>query len=184
MCNNNTSTSSAVIVLVLFVLLIIIFRSLNGNNLTDSEKFKNEYEFYNGKKATQLLYYPEVNISRDNIMKYASIKEIFDIFENKDDAVVYFGYANCPACRHVVQLLLDTAKDSKLDVIHYIDIDEYWDVKTFNNDNNLVTIGGNNSTNQTITIDGETYKLRGVTKSSNYYKLDSQSIIGYGSWYK
>lgn len=129
----------ASIVLFFAIVLVIILNLLNGNNLSNAEKFKNEYEFYNGKLATQTLYYPEVNISKDNIVKYASIREVLDIFKNREDAIIYFGYANCPSCRHVVQLLLDTAKESKLDVIHYVNIEEYWDLKMFDNDNALVT---------------------------------------------
>lgn len=127
------------IVLIFAIFLVYILNLSNGNNLNDAKKFKNEYEFYNDKLANNLQYYPRVNISKDNIVKYASIKDVFDIFNNKEDAVVYFGYADCSYCRHVVQLLLDTAKETKLDVIHYIDITKYWDVKVFDSDNKLIT---------------------------------------------
>lgn len=52
------------------------------------------------------------------------------------------------------------------------------------NGNNITTIGGNNKTGETIKFGNETVHVCGVTRTTNFYTLDSKSIMGYGSWYK
>lgn len=52
------------------------------------------------------------------------------------------------------------------------------------NGNNITTIGGNNKTGETIKFGEKTVEVYGVTRTTNYYTLDSKSILGYGSWYQ
>ncbi len=90
--------------------------------ITDAEKFKNEYESLNGIASdVNNVNYLEVNISDKNPMVYKTGKEIIEILEN-ENAFIFFGYANDPYCRSAIETLLETAKDNNVETIYYVDI--------------------------------------------------------------
>ena len=109
---------------ILCVVLIIVFSSKGSFGLlvsSDGDKFKSEYEKYNGKEATDGKKYLDITINGAGKIKYSTEDEIVDIFNNSGDAVIYFGYPTCGYCRTVAEVLCDTAKDSGLETIYYLD---------------------------------------------------------------
>ena len=117
---------------ILLVIIVVIILSIlfNNNNIiggfanSDGVRFKEEYEKLNEQQNDEGKIYPKVNISSNNIMKYTSVKEILNIFNNKEDAVIYFGYSTCVYCRNAVQVLCDVADDTELDKIYYLDVEK------------------------------------------------------------
>ena len=117
--------------LVITIALIILIINLFGNDglisITknpDGEKFENEYEELNGVKTEDGKEYPEVNISYSKIIKYTDVDEIVNIFSNDESAVIYFGFSTCVYCRSAIEVLCDTAKETELDTIYYLDVKE------------------------------------------------------------
>lgn len=119
--------------ILLVVVLVFIFSGIFGEEgfLTvkneDGVRFANEYEKLNNQELENGKKYPKVEIPNDNIIKYASVKDVINVFKTSGDAVVYFGYSTCLYCRNAIQVLIDTAYESELDVIYYIDMEEVWD---------------------------------------------------------
>lgn len=117
-------------ILLIFILIFIVLFFLVNNKLlvkvnnSDGAQIAREYESLNDKISEDGKKYPIVDISSDNVMKYSNLDEILEIFESNGDAVVYFGYATCVYCRTAVQVLCDTAKNTELDVIYYLDVEE------------------------------------------------------------
>ena len=116
---------------VLLVIGLCIFLVINHKEevLSDAEKFKQEFEQYNG------LTYEDTNdklidveIPNDNPFVYKTGKEIVEIMQS-EDAYILFGYASCPLTRAAIEVLIETAKEENIDKIYYVDIknmrDEY-----------------------------------------------------------
>lgn len=126
---------------VVAVILVIVLL-INGNNYIalfwgDGGKFQNEYEELNGKESTDGKEYPSVEIDGNKI-KYLNLDEVLDILD-KGTAAIYIGYAECVYCRSAVQVLVDTARNSKLDYVYYLDISDIWDVKKLDNNGKVIT---------------------------------------------
>ena len=115
-------------VVVFFLLIFICFFNKNGFmgilKNPDGERFKSEYEKLNGVVTKDGKEYPEVNISVNNNFKYTDIDGVLDIFNNRGDAVIYFGYPSCLYCRTAIQILYDTAKNTDLNNIYYLDVED------------------------------------------------------------
>lgn len=96
----------------------------------DSEKFKKEYEEYNGKENNNGNKYVNITINKNNPIKYATVSDILELKEN-GTGVIYFGFPTCPWCRNAVPILLDVAADKELSTIYYYnlsDIKNTWSV--------------------------------------------------------
>ena len=91
--------------------------------VNDEELFHSEYTKLNNVSTEDGKKYPRVSISKNNKIKYATYDEILNIFNSKGNAVIYFGYPKCLYCRSAVQVLIDTAEDTDLDKIYYLDIE-------------------------------------------------------------
>lgn len=89
---------------------------------TDAEKFKREYELFNGEEAYGMKY-PSLEIDKDNPIKYSNSKEIENILKS-GSGIIYFGYPKCPWCRTAVPVLLHAASDAGVNKIYYIDMSE------------------------------------------------------------
>ncbi len=115
------------IVIGLCVLLVIglcIFLVINHKEevLTDAEKFKQDFEQYNG------LTYEDTNesvidvsIPSDNPFIYKTGKEIVEILNN-EDAYVLFGYSSCPLTRAAIETLIAAEEEENIATIYYVDI--------------------------------------------------------------
>lgn len=109
------------------IILIIIVTSLFSNN-TDGAKFNRSYESYNNKKVDDTHKYQKLKIKKKNKVKNVTIEEAIDILESKT-GLIYFGFPNCPYCRGILPILLDTVEKSNLTELYYLDMtnlrDEY-----------------------------------------------------------
>ena len=116
------------VVLILLVIIIVII--ISGGNIvgiiknSDGVKIQQSFEELNNKVSIDEREYPKVDISSDNILKYIDSSEILNIIDNKEDAVIYFGTPTCIYCRNAIQVLIDTAVETKLDVIYYFNNNE------------------------------------------------------------
>lgn len=117
----------AVILVVLVGVILICTKGRDFISVVrnpDGEKFKSEYEELNDKTNADGKKYPEVNIPLNNNIKYTDADSVLKIFSTGGDAVVYFGYSSCVYCRNAIQVLVDTAKETELDAIYYLDIEK------------------------------------------------------------
>lgn len=114
------------------ILFIIIVLLLFGNDLSSlvlsNDKFKSEYESLNGQMTEDGYVYPQVHLSGTHIVRYVDIEKVLDLLEN-GSGVIYFGSSDCLYCRSAVQVLMDTARDTKLKELYYLDISKVWDIK-------------------------------------------------------
>ena len=90
----------------------------------DGAEIKNEFEKLNNKLSEDGKEYPEVKLPSKNIFKYITIDEVLNILNTSGDEVIYFGYPTCIYCRNAIQVLVDTAKETTLDVIYYLELEE------------------------------------------------------------
>ena len=127
---------SILMVVIFLVALVGISVTLNdrkenkpsntNSNLEDGRKFKEEYEAYNTKEREDDKgnYFQKLDIPENNPIKYASIAEAVELL-NKGTGVIYFGYPTCPWCRNAVPVLLEAAKEKKMNRIYYLNVNEY-----------------------------------------------------------
>jgi len=127
-------------ILILFVSIFVVTGcgKEEVKELTDAEKFKQEYESINGeelygKKARTLT------ISEDNPFIYSNAKEILDKMDNNETFIVYFGFKTCPWCRSVIEELINVANENNIDKIYYVDVKDIRDVKELDEDGNVKT---------------------------------------------
>ena len=113
--------------IVLIVVIIIIsayFLSTTVFKKSDNDRIVDQYEKLNNVASEEGKKYPRVNISDYENMKYIDVDGVLDIFENNKDAVIYFGYPTCLYCRTAIQVLVDTAKNTELDTLYYLDVED------------------------------------------------------------
>ena len=87
----------------------------------DSLKFKEEYESLNGKDNGNGKNYLSIDIKSYNPISYSNYEEIFDILD-KGTGVIYLGFPECPWCRNLVPVLVDSALEEKVSPIYYLNI--------------------------------------------------------------
>ncbi|MBQ9834342.1 MAG: conjugal transfer protein TraF [Bacilli bacterium] len=128
---------------------VYLFIERDDKSLSDAAKFKKEYESLNGKtyEGTDIEYL-EVKVDKDNLFKYASEEEALKLLKN-DTALIYFGFAPCPYCRSMINILNDVAKENEIKNIYYVDI--------------------LNSRDTYEVINGQAVKISSGTE--NYYKI-------------
>lgn len=117
-----------IIIIGIFVAITIAVLSFYQIKLknTDAYKFKESYEALNDTEAYGFKY-QNLNIPKDNKIKYATLDEAIDIIEN-GTGLIYFGFPNCPWCRGMLPILLDTVECSCLENVLYVDASEIRDV--------------------------------------------------------
>ena len=108
----------------LLCLLLCVF-SLVGCTGSDASKFKKEYESLNGKENDKGRDYLEITIEKDNPIVYADIDTLLDVIDG--NGIIYFGFAECPWCRNALPVLLEAAKEQKVEEIYYYDIQDIRD---------------------------------------------------------
>lgn len=131
---------SAIVVIASIVYLIVINTDKeNKTTLTDAEKFKTEYEKINGNINEKYnVVTREVDIPKDNPIVYISPENLVEKMDNKETFVVYFGFANCPWCRSVIETMFKVAKDYKINKIYYVDVSNIRDTYKLDEDNKPV----------------------------------------------
>ena len=96
------------LILIIFVLLI----GCTKKEQTDALKFKEEYEKYNDSKI-------KLEISEENIIKYATNEEINNIIKNKS-GVIFIGNPKDNLSRVAIKYLLEASESTDLKNIYYI----------------------------------------------------------------
>lgn len=93
------------VVFLLVVLVSIIFISgcevKKTEELTDAEKFANEY-----------------SVSKENPFKYIDIDEVLDILENKS-GIIYFGNSDCEWCITSAEVLTEALNEEDIKEVYY-----------------------------------------------------------------
>lgn len=112
------------IFLLLISFIFIVVTGCGSESVSDSVKFKREYEQLNGTVNSAGKEYRTLLISEDNPVIYSSAAEIIEKVDNKETFYVYFGSALCPWCRSVIEKAIDVASANNIEKIYYVDI---WD---------------------------------------------------------
>ena len=125
------------IILVLVLSLLVVGCS---NEKTDVMKFKEEYESVNNKVNEHTKKENrELNIPKNNPIVYATAEDIVKRIDNKETFIVYFGFAECPWCRSVIEQLLKVAEEKKVEKIYYVDVLNIRDVREIAEDGTITT---------------------------------------------
>ena len=127
--------------IILIIVLLIGIISITGcekKELTDAEKFKEEYESLNNKTINKKKV-RNISISKENPIIYKEAKDIIEMMDSKKTFIVYFGFNDCPWCRSMVETMLKVAKDYNIDEIYYVDIKDIRDEKEIDKDGNITT---------------------------------------------
>ena len=130
---------TAILMLVLLSILFIknLDAGMSQEENSDALKFKQEYESLNEVRNGEKEY-TSITIPDDNPMIYSSYEDIEKIITN-GTGVIYFGFPKCPWCRNAVPVLIDAAKEVGLDKIYYFNALEIRDIKSLDQDGNIIT---------------------------------------------
>lgn len=126
-------------IIVLLAIIIGLIHVQNNKVTASSKKFKEEYESINNKiykksgKKNRTL-----SIPASNPMEYITAEELAKKIDNKETFIVYFGFAECPWCRSVIETVIETAKENNLKKIYYVDVQNIRGAYTLDHDNNPV----------------------------------------------
>ena len=116
------------LLMIILIGVLLVGCSSKEKEVSDSIKFKEEYESINGEVSYGENTYRELSIDKDNPIIYKSAKDIVEMIDNKETFVVYFGFSTCPWCRSVISNLINVSKDLEIDTIYYVDVKEIRDV--------------------------------------------------------
>lgn len=83
------------------------------DNVIDGINFKTEYEKFNGEKLV-------LEIEKENPFKYLTEDNVLEVISSS--SIIYFGYPDSNLCRGMVDILLELAKDEKIDNIYYMNV--------------------------------------------------------------
>lgn len=124
-------------------ILIVIMLSLNGTFaykvINESPtKFEEEYESLNGKEATNVITYKDIELDSDNRFVYADFEKIKEII--KGTGIIYFGFPECPWCRNAVPVIEEAAKQVGVDQIYYLNVSSMRDEKKLDENGNVITL--------------------------------------------
>ncbi len=113
--------------IVILVLIItggyFLITNMKGKN-NDALKFKDSYESLNNTvRKSDGATYNNVNIDKKNPIKYVSVDEALDLFDDKK-AIIYIGANWCPWCRNMLLPMFDVAKKLDIDTIYYLELDD------------------------------------------------------------
>lgn len=121
----------------MFFIHEILEKKANDEKVTNSEKFKKEYESLNGQtNKNNGKIYPEINVDNNNVV-YKTEDEIVDIIKN-GTGVIYFGFPECPWCRNAVPVLLEAVSETTLEEIYYLNIKDIRDSKSLDANGKIV----------------------------------------------
>ena len=128
----------------ILIIIIIMFTLVGCSNkeevITDSLKFKNEYEELNNKKTNYGdYYYRSLDIDSDNPIIYKSAKEVLNMIDNKESFAIYFGFADCPWCRSVVETMISVSEELNISNIYYVNVKDIRDTLRLDDNNEVIT---------------------------------------------
>ena len=125
------------LLMIILIGVLLVGCSNKEKEVSDSIKFKEEYESINGEVSYGDNTYRELSIDKDNPIIYKSAKDIVEMIDNKETFVVYFGFSTCPWCRSVINNLINVSKDLEIDTIYYVDVKEIRDVMKLDDDGTI-----------------------------------------------
>lgn len=122
-----------------FILVLVISGCTFKKEMvvSDAKRFRSEYE--NSIETNEEDQSNEM-IPEDNPFVYATAGEIITMMDNNESFVVYFGYANCVGCHHMLPVLIDAANDLNISKIYYVDVDNIRDELTINSKGEVITV--------------------------------------------
>ncbi len=106
--------------ILVIILLVTVTACDKVDKSSDAYRFKEEYESLNGKDNGNGKTIRTITIPDKNPIKYASTDEIIEKMNQQESFVVYFGFAECPWCRSMIEQLLESAEDHDIDTIYYV----------------------------------------------------------------
>lgn len=110
------------LILLLTIGVINLTACSNKNEkVSDAEKFKKEYESFNGEK-NDYFEYRTLSIDEENPFVYSTAEDIVKRIENKETFIVYFGDPECPWCRSVIEEAVESANENGIEKIYYVRI--------------------------------------------------------------
>ena len=111
------------ILILLSIMIIIGLTACNSSKeeSNDAERFKKEYESFNGNK-NDYFEYRNLSINEKNPFIYSTAEDIVKMIENKETFIVYFGDPECPWCRSVIEQATEAAIESNIEKIYYVRI--------------------------------------------------------------
>lgn len=95
----------------LCMIILLISTSCSYSHITDSEKFKQEYETLNNNSVI-------MNIDENNPIKYVNFEKLMGILTT-GTGVIYFGFPGCPWCRNMIPVLFEVSDSNNIDTIYY-----------------------------------------------------------------
>ncbi len=124
------------VIIITVVVSVILMATLGFylilNRYSDNIKFQKEYENLNSQKG-----YLDIEIPKDNNVKYASFDEIMKVLED-GTGIIYFGFPECPWCRNALPVLLEAAKENEIQNVYYFNAKSIRDDKELK-DGKIVT---------------------------------------------
>ncbi len=128
---------------ILFVIMIIIgfftfYNKKESNNpKSDALLFQEEYESLNGvinEETGKTM--KTIEIDNNNPVDILTEEETITLLENQT-GILYLGFPNCPWCRNLVPVLLQTLNNMDINKLYYLNILEMRDEYIVNEDNKL-----------------------------------------------
>lgn len=160
---------------ILFILLILlvcffVFRK-EDDKLSDAEKFKEEYEAYNGMTTEDGYSYPVVSVDENNVMYYATSEEVLKILK-EGTGIIYFGTPSDPWSRNAVNVLLQASASTPVKRIYYLDLSKKYDVYEVENGQVVKTKEGSDAYYEMVDLLQEYL--------SNYLVYDGKTTVDTG----
>lgn len=132
------------IILLLLVSMILIgaiaFKSKKGETIDniDAINFKNEYESLNGTvRESDGKANKNITIAEDNPIKYLTEEEAINLLET-GTGIIYFGFSECPWCRTLLPVLLQTLDNMSIDRLYYVNLSKMRDTLSLSEDNKVI----------------------------------------------
>ena len=146
-----------------FVMWVAKNTKINGTNLF-TDVFQKENKIAYPLSATNSIY--TFNTSKNLSFYYSNA----------------YGGSYTPKKGDLIYFCDEGTWDKKIYSTMHIPTNGHVEIIQAVNGNTITTIGGNNKTEKTVTIDNTTRNIYAVTKRN--YQIDNKKIMGYGSWYK
>lgn len=107
---------------IIYILVIAVMLTA-CTKVTDEPKqtaFAKEYEALNGQDNGSGREHMALELENTEVIKYANYEEIEAVLDGT--GLIYFGFPECPWCRTLVPALLESAKETGLEEIYYMNI--------------------------------------------------------------
>lgn len=134
-----------IFVLIAFVIFVSVLafqekKEKMGNVSTDAFTFKKEYESLNNMvHENNGKTMKELTIASDNPVTIVGEEKAVALLEN-GTGILYMGFSDCPWCRTMVPVLLQSLAALHIDQLYYLNIQEIRDVLVLNDKNKVETI--------------------------------------------